>query len=515
MRIVQRNLPNTLLLGFVFATFCTEHVHSQELKNDLTDKTCGAKDDAKYRIHSLMIVKNIHSKHGAISTFNECAHLCFNAGSGTCPYFGYHSRSKSCLFFKRNLKNETISRLLVEKWRYGRIITNKRTKEYIPSNNCTESFCEDTCLPAVEEVCSGEWGGVNCDLYTGMVSSCEEVLRKTYTLITGETINATHGPTFKYNLLLPGETAPVKLTCPLPEGVLTRIETESTYNMCLEPKSGDCTGIPEPVVYRYKTTNCQDTASYFIFNPDKGTLWHACSKKQVCFKRVAYDFILRIKEDGFCNENPRYNRKEQLLIRTFKNGLQLDHKVLRPSGGGNPRDGTTILLGRDNENKQHARTYKEFHFTSMPRGPVMTMVWETKLGAGSSQPPAHIGYMDQLAGMIYIDDQYSVLQKAIFVAPQTGAYRFFTCSDDEITIYISSDSNPANKRTILSTLNFCSPPDIRYSDAEINLQANEKYYVEVHFIEDNGNDYFYVGMDLPDGTTIGTITTKYLEPYEP
>ena len=66
------------------------------------------------------------------------------------------------------------------------------------------------------------------------------------------------------------------------EGVVTRIEAESSYNLCLEPQTNDCSGIDgTQLVYRSKDTECQDASSFFIFNPDKGILWHACSGKQV------------------------------------------------------------------------------------------------------------------------------------------------------------------------------------------------------------------------------------------
>ncbi|XP_066935786.1 uncharacterized protein [Clytia hemisphaerica] len=502
----------------LFVILVNYNVQSQQLQNKYTDKSCSTKDKSKNRVHSLMIVKNIHSKHGEISTFNECASLCYNAGSSTCPYFGYQLGSKSCLFFKENLQNETISRLLSESWRYGRVLANKATREYFPWDSCTEPFCQNTCLKAVQELCSssGEWDGANCDLYTGIVSSCEEVLTKTYTLITGETINATHGPTFKYNLLFPSETAPVKLTCPLPKGVLTRIEAASSYNLCLEPRTKDCSGVEwTELRYYSKDTHCQDASSLFIFNPDKGILWHACSGKQVCYSSIKTYERLRLRNEGDCNINPRYvDSASGFLFRTYFNGIQSGKNIMRSSHN-SPRNDREVFLGKENENhwSWEYMVNTQYFFTGMQRGPVKTLWWESYFGHTNDEDSAdYVGYMDMLAGMQDIKDWYSLKQKAIFVAPQTGVYSFFSCPDDFVKFYISTDATPDNKENVLDA-NLCFLPDHRTS-TPVTLQANNKYYVEVLFVEGIGSDFFYIGMTLPDLTEVEVITSKYLEPYE-
>ena len=98
---------------------------SQELKNTLASKSCSTTMESKQRLNSIMIVKSISSKYSGITSFKQCARLCFDTGAPTCLYFGFQLSSKMCLFFKGNLNNEAISRLIFEKWRYGRVTASK------------------------------------------------------------------------------------------------------------------------------------------------------------------------------------------------------------------------------------------------------------------------------------------------------------------------------------------------------------------------------------------------------
>ena len=51
---------------------------------------------------------------------------------------------------------------------------------------------------------------------------------------------------------------------------------------------------------RPTSTHCKGEESLFVFNPNKGTLYHPFSKKQVCFKELKFSANLVI--DSNCQD---------------------------------------------------------------------------------------------------------------------------------------------------------------------------------------------------------------------
>ena len=49
-----------------------------------------------------------------------------------------------------------------------------------------------------------------------------------------------------------------------------------------------------------------------------------------------------------------------------------------------------------------------------------------------------------------IDDNYGTRMRALVVPPLTGSYTFWIASDDNSTLFLSTDSTPANKRLVAS-----------------------------------------------------------------
>ena len=80
------------------------------------------------RVHSLFITKYITSKHDGMSGYGKCARLRFQVNPLTpCAYYAYHL--DVCMFFKDNIPNEVVSRLLFQKWNYGRVMSNGRVSK--------------------------------------------------------------------------------------------------------------------------------------------------------------------------------------------------------------------------------------------------------------------------------------------------------------------------------------------------------------------------------------------------
>jgi Domain of unknown function (DUF4082)/PA14 domain len=93
------------------------------------------------------------------------------------------------------------------------------------------------------------------------------------------------------------------------------------------------------------------------------------------------------------------------------------------------------------------------------------------------------------------------------VPPSNGTYVFFIASDNDSELWLSTDSNSANKQLIASvTGNTASREWNKYPDTQNNaaapivLQAGQRYYIEALMKEDAGADSLAVGWVLPGQT---------------
>ncbi|HXT41737.1 MAG TPA: hypothetical protein VN887_17145, partial [Candidatus Angelobacter sp.] len=117
-----------------------------------------------------------------------------------------------------------------------------------------------------------------------------------------------------------------------------------------------------------------------------------------------------------------------------------------------------------------------------------------------------------------------------FYPTTTGPYTFYLCSDDNSILYLSTDSNPANKHLIAQETSWSNPrqydntsggSDVTAKDsatftgsqwpgggAAINLTAGQPYYIEALFKEGGGGDNLSVSIDATapiPGTMLSSI----------
>jgi hypothetical protein len=161
---------------------------------------------------------------------------------------------------------------------------------------------------------------------------------------------------------------------------------------------------------------------------------------------------------------------------------------------------------------------KKFTFPSLPKvaGQLQYQRFE---GTGSEAvipgrlangPPPEVesllGFLNIPAG---VADNYATLTRGWFVPPTTANYVFFVSSDDPSHLYISTDSDPANKKLVAQESNWAnerewlssaggSPVANKRSDqfggtqwpggATITLVGGQPYYVEYTQAEGGGGD---------------------------
>jgi hypothetical protein len=103
-------------------------------------------------------------------------------------------------------------------------------------------------------------------------------------------------------------------------------------------------------------------------------------------------------------------------------------------------------------------------------------------------------------------DAYGERLSGYLIAPTTGSYTFWICSDDDSELWLSTTSSPANK-VLIGYQNARRAPGYQQwgkvaKSAAIPLTAGQKYYIEALHKDGGGADHCSVGWAKPgQGTT--------------
>jgi hypothetical protein len=114
-------------------------------------------------------------------------------------------------------------------------------------------------------------------------------------------------------------------------------------------------------------------------------------------------------------------------------------------------------------------------------------------------------------------DNYGTRMRGYVHAPVSGSYTFWIAGDDNCELWLSTDTNPANKRRIASVAVWTSPREwTKYpsqQSAAITLAAGQVYYIEALHKEGGGLDNLAVGWQLPGGILERPIVGYRLSPF--
>ena len=113
-----------------------------------------------------------------------------------------------------------------------------------------------------------------------------------------------------------------------------------------------------------------------------------------------------------------------------------------------------------------------------------------------------------------IQDQYGWMLEGYLFPPRTGKYCFYLCSDDNGELYLSTDSNPANKKLIATEPRWNARRNFKGHNRReivdnstgrrqnisgpIDLEANKPYYIQALVKEGGGGDNLSVAWFTPD-----------------
>ena len=114
-------------------------------------------------------------------------------------------------------------------------------------------------------------------------------------------------------------------------------------------------------------------------------------------------------------------------------------------------------------------------------------------------------------------DDYGTRMHGFLHPPTSGDYTFWIASDDSSELWLSTDSNPANKSNIAYVSGWSNSREwSKYAQQQslsITLTAGEKYYIEALQKEGTGGDNLAVTWEGPGIIQGNPIEGQYLSPW--
>jgi hypothetical protein len=122
------------------------------------------------------------------------------------------------------------------------------------------------------------------------------------------------------------------------------------------------------------------------------------------------------------------------------------------------------------------------------------------------------------------EDNWGGRMRGYIIPPETGDYTFWTASDDDSEVWLSTDEAPANAKMICNVegwMNYqdwtytSGVPGTKYKSAPITLEAGKRYYVDVFFADGTGGGFDTVAWGGPAGIGAGPVVVdgKYLAAF--
>ena len=159
------------------------------------------------------------------------------------------------------------------------------------------------------------------------------------------------------------------------------------------------------------------------------------------------------------------------------------------------------------------------------KGSIVWEYWSSIAGSNNisaipvTSAPSGTRTLTSFASPVEFGDDYGSRIRGYICPPVSGNYVFYIASDDNGELWLSTNSDPANKRKIASVNDWTTPGWYdRYPSQQsvvIALEAGQRYYIEALHKEGGGSqDHLSVGWKLPDGTLQRPIAGANLIPFE-
>uniref|UniRef100_A0A7M5X278 PA14 domain-containing protein n=2 Tax=Clytia hemisphaerica TaxID=252671 RepID=A0A7M5X278_9CNID len=466
---------------------------------------------AKLRRNSIFIASKISSHQNNVETLRDCFTSCSNHAN--CAMFAHRESDKRCMFFKEILAKEVISRLIYEGWKPGRINTFQKIILYI-EDTCSEEYCQDSCLSGVKETCTPSTLSLPDCEPSGVYNGCDEA-RKASKIPVLSLNDPTPFDENEYQALVI-EGIPAGLKCP------AHVE----YTRILE-NNVRCLTSPKKLTWgivRRGLEHCITKDQLFSYNRMTGQL-------KIVGSTSTFSYFLKMvfHTYRYCSYSnwagcqaytpssgthlmPTTSDAESYFERT---GFGALHITQGSSSG--------VFIGKMEAihmidyfikpTSEPLSTAYKYNFTNIP-GAVKASLYQnyrnihTELET-TTVTPTRTGRYDHFQSFQSLGDHYGIILQTYFIPPSDGTYRFILTSDDDSSLYISTDDQPSNKYRIIHTTDALAITDYSRQSSDIQLMSGRKYYMELIGREIGGGDYFLAGVILPSGDQIVPITYQY------
>ena len=170
--------------------------------------------------------------------------------------------------------------------------------------------------------------------------------------------------------------------------------------------------------------------------------------------------------------------------------------------------------------KQVVPTLRLYPTTEIPNGgSLMREVWTGITGPSIATMTSNANYPNKPASREFItsfeciaqswEDSFGTRVTGFIRAPLSGSYTFAVSGDEVVQLYLSTDTNPANKALIASTTTATAFRDFAANASQQStartLVGGQRYYVELLHKEDTGADHWSVGWKQPGDAVFSII----------
>ncbi|MBI1223634.1 MAG: hypothetical protein GC192_00225 [Bacteroidetes bacterium] len=143
----------------------------------------------------------------------------------------------------------------------------------------------------------------------------------------------------------------------------------------------------------------------------------------------------------------------------------------------------------------------------------------TDLTSNANYPnnPSETATLTSFDGPDNYADNYGTRVRGYVTPSETGVYSFNLTSDDGGELYLSTDTNPANKVLIASVVGYTGTTEYTkfssQTSSNLTLVAGQNYYVELLHKDGNGGDHFQVYWKTPSNSSWAIVPGANLRPF--
>ena len=132
--------------------------------------------------------------------------------------------------------------------------------------------------------------------------------------------------------------------------------------------------------------------------------------------------------------------------------------------------------------------------------------------------PSSTSLLSSFEGPANVGDSYGSRIRGYVCPPTSGYFTFSVAGDNNVNLYLSTDTDPTNKRLIAYLTGFTAPREWdKYpsqTSEPVYLRAGHRYYIESLHKEGAVGDHVAVAWRMPDGTFEAPIAGNWLFPFE-